>query len=377
MFELSPAEEQRALRLYKDAITIDTMGDCDVLTEETQSRIDELIEQGADSLTIFDELARMDARSPKELEPEWEEARRASGLNALSTTLGAFGKDMFSFENALREIALWTLKFDTVAGLKKVCAAQDIERAVQEDKLGVILNFQNATHIGSDLDKLDFFYNLGIRIIQLTYNDLNLLGAGCTERTDCGLSRFGLKVVERMNELGMMIDVSHTGDRSTMDAIAASEAPVAFTHGMCKALIDHDRAKTDEQMEALAKKGGYFGIVVVPFFITDSQSPTLEHFVDHVDHAVKVMGADKVGVGTDWGTEAPESLRRKMDQELLARLGFEKKHRTSFLATIEGYKSWKDWPNITRGLVSRGYSDQEIKGILGGNFLRIFEDVVG
>jgi membrane dipeptidase len=377
MFELSAAEEQRALRLHKEATVIDTMGEYEVFTAETLKLIDDMIEQGASSLAIFEELYRRDARFPMELEPEWNEARKTSGLNAISTTLGAFGEDMFSFENALKDIANWTRKFDAVDDLVKVTAARDIERAVREDKMGIILNFQNSTHIGSRLDNLDFFYNLGIRIIQLTYNDLNLVGAGCTERTDCGLSKFGLKVVERMNELGMMVDVSHTGYCTTMDAIEASDAPVAFTHTVCKALIDHDRAKTDEQLEALAEKGGYCGIVVVPFFITESDDPTLAHFLDHVDHAVKVMGANKVGVGTDWGTESPEALRKKMDEELMAKLGFEKKHRTTFVATTKGYRDWKDFPNISRGLVSRGYSDEEVKGILGGNFLRIFREVVG
>ncbi|MCJ7625497.1 MAG: dipeptidase [Anaerolineaceae bacterium] len=376
MFKLSPNEEERAVRLHHEAVVIDSLGGYEVLTDAVKQRIDEMIDQDKALTFIFDEIARMNTENPPEKSPQWQEHRQASGVSAISTTMGPFGEEMWSYENAVRDIAAWLYKFDVVDELIKVCSSEDIEYAKQEGKLGIILNFQNTAHIRSNLENLDFFYQLGIRVTQLTYNDLNLVGAGCTERSDCGLSSFGLKVVERMNKLGMLIDVSHTGFQTTMDTIEASDAPVAFTHTVCKAVRDHDRGKTDEQMEALAKKDGYMGIVVVPGFVTDQPHATLEHFLEHVDHAVKVMGADKVGIGTDLA-DAYEPLATKMNRDLLAQLGFREEHMADFNMKIEGYRGFQDFSNLTRGLVTRGYSDDDVKGILGGNFLRLFKEVVG
>jgi membrane dipeptidase len=161
-----------------------------------------------------------------------------------------------------------------------------------------------------------------------------------------------------------------------MDTIEASEVPVAFTHTVCKAVHDHDRGKTDDQLEAIARRNGYVGIVVVPNFITSENEATLEHMMDHIDHAVSIVGADKVGIGTDFAEPYPP-LGEKMNQEVIESLGFEAKHKIDFNRGTKGYRTWRDFINLSRGLVSRGYKDEEIQGILGGNFLRIFREVVG
>jgi membrane dipeptidase len=274
------------------------------------------------------------------------------------------------------DLALWNYKFDVIPELIKITKADDILRAKREGRFGIILNFQNTLHIGSTLDNLDFFYRLGIRQVQMTYNDLNLVGCGCTERVDCGLSRFGLKVVERMNRLGILIDASHCGYSTSLDTIEASAVPVAFTHTVCKAIYNHDRGKTDEELKAIARRNGYVGMALVPNFITADAEATVEHFLDHVDHAVKMVGADKVGIGTDYA-EPYEPLGARMNEEVIASLGFEKKHGIDFNRKTKGYSGWRDYINLSRGLVSRGYNDEEIQGILGGNFLRIFREVVG
>ena len=375
-FNLDATQEERAQRALREAVVIDSLGGYDEPTEQFKRYADELLASGLDYMVIFDRLARFELEHPNELGPEWQEGMRSSGLNALSLTMGPWGKEMFSYEAAVSDLAAWTYKFDTIPDLAKVVKADDIVRAKQAGRFGMILNFQNTTHFGASLDKLEFFYQLGIRQIQLTYNDLNLVGAGCTERTDAGLSRYGLKVVERMNKLGILVDISHSGYKTSMDAIEASEVPVAFTHTFCKAIHNHDRGKTDEQLEAIARKNGYVGIVVVPMFITSDKETTLEHWLDHVDHAVKIVGADKVGIGTDH-TEPYEPIALRMNKDVVSSLGFEAKHAVDFTRKIKGYRNWRDFINLARGLVSRGYNDEEIKGILGNNFLRIFRQVVG
>jgi membrane dipeptidase len=179
-----------------------------------------------------------------------------------------------------------------------------------------------------------------------------------------------------MNELGILIDLSHSGHKTTMDAIEISTKPVVLSHTTCSKIYKHDRASNDDELKAVAQNNGYCGINVIPYLLTSKENhPSLNHFLDHLEHAIKIMGIDKVGVGTDWG-RYPKPLIGRM-KEWTHRLGFREEHNIDTGALTEGWEDWSDWPNITRGLVSRGYSDEEIRGILGGNFLRVFKEVVG
>ena len=172
------------------------------------------------------------------------------------------------------------------------------------------------------------------------------------------------------------MDLSHCSEPTTLDAIEASEVPVAVTHAFCSSVFDHDRGKSDEVIRLLGERHGYFGVLCVPFFITDDPSPTLDHFIAHLEHVVGLIGPERVGIGTDWGVELPPSLVGAMNEEM-RRFGFRAEHRVDWGATLGGYERWQRWPNITRALVDRGYSDEEIVGFLGGNFLRVFEQAVG
>jgi membrane dipeptidase len=180
-----------------------------------------------------------------------------------------------------------------------------------------------------------------------------------------------------MNQLGMVVDLSHCGYQTTIDGIQVSERPVAVTHSFCRALRDHDRGKTDDQLRLLAERDGYLGILAVPHFLGNEAVAPLSLVLDHIDHAVKVMGVHRVGIGTDWGSaspDLPEPLRAGIRQAF-ANMGFRPEHGTALAARPGGayfheFKTYTDWPAITRGLVSRGYSDDEVRGILGQNWLR-------
>ena len=182
-----------------------------------------------------------------------------------------------------------------------------------------------------------------------------------------------------MNELGILVDVSHCGYQTTMDAIKISRAPVAVTHSFCSKVSDHPRSKTDDQLKALADNNGYLGVLAVPFPLTSpGKNASLNDFLDQVEHAVEIMGVDKVGIGTDSGgvvPKTPEPIQAKQRQET-APPGHLRDDRVG-MVSIEGYEDRTEWPNFTRGLVSRGYTDDEIKGFLGGNFLRILKEVIG
>jgi len=377
MIALTAEQESRAAMLHRNALIIDTLsGEPTVFSEAMLIRLKEMAVRAAPTSKILGELDRLgtDALVRGEL-PEYWEWWDASGVDVISTTVAPFGRIPFSYEAALTGLARLTRRFDGLDRLVKVTRAADLER-VRGERHGMILNFQNTTAFGLDLDLLDLFYDLGVRVIQLTYNSRNFVGDGCTERSDGGLSHFGLTVIKRMNERGILIDLSHCGLRTTMDAIRASNRPVAITHSFSRELSAHDRGKTDEIMRALAERNGYFGILIVPFFITAEPTATLEHFLAHVARAIDIMGVGRVGIGTDWGAVFPKTLEALLDAEMV-KFGFRPEHRTRWGARVEGFTSWRDWPNITRALVWRGYSDDEITGILGRNFLRIFRDVVG
>jgi len=382
MFDLSKEYEQRVQRLHEESVVFDSLANhiISLYTDYSQpmlEKLDELIEKNVPTSTILYEMDRMHIKELTSSEScREEEWMKLSGVDAFSMTVGFYGEPHFSYENAVRDIALWTRKFDSVDYLVKATSVKDIYQAKKMGKKAIMMNFQNTDHIGTDLDKLDLFYDLGIRSVQLTYNLQNFVGSGSLERTDAGLTHFGVQVVKRLNELGILVDVSHCGYQTTMDAIDVSSTPVVATHSFCRKIHDHPRGNTDEELKALADNNGYMGIVVYPSFIAPpSRQASIEDFLNHLDHAVEIMGVDKIGIGTDYGKIVPEPLQVRLREEGM-RAGHIKGY-TGGTGTTKGYTNHREWKNFTRGLVSRGYTDDEIKGIIGGNFLRILKEVVG
>ncbi len=383
MFDLSREQEERVQRLHRESIVVDTLAGAGVTlsaeyTPGMLKKANELVKEGAATEVIFQKIERMHAEDlisgKSDIEREWMEL---SGVDVFHITAHN-AISLLPFEGALAGIALWQRKIDSLDYLMKATTLRDIEQAKAQGKRAIIMGFQDTDIVGRDLDKLQLFYDLGIRIIQLTYQLMNFVGSGCTERGDGGLSLFGIEVIKRMNDLGILVDLSHCGHKTTMDAIEVSSCPVAVTHSFSSKLHKHDRGKSDEVMRALAAKSGYFGVLTVPFWLSDlSQKATsLNDVLDHVHYVAEIMGIDKVGIGTDWPGPIPEPMGTRVKQGALAR-GFREAHQVTTDAVVEGFRDRREWSNITRGLVFRGYSDDEIKGILGGNFLRLFKEVVG
>ncbi|MFB0563556.1 MAG: dipeptidase [Candidatus Lokiarchaeia archaeon] len=309
---------------------------------------------------------------------KYVDAWRESGVTCVSWTLGPIYEKPYSFDGVFHNYSFLAHILDNRRDfLVKVLKAEDVEKAFKEGKKGVILNFQSLEHIGNNPDLLDLYYMMGFRIMQLTYNYRNLIGNGCTERGDGGLSNFGLTVIDRINQLGALVDVSHCGPQTSMDAAENSKDPVLATHTFSKKLYEHDRGKTDELLNAIAEKGGYIGVLAVPGFLTSKPKTTIDDWLDHVDYIVNLVGVDHVGIGTDfYGFSLPEPLAVKIS-EFLEVLGFRPEHRASFAQKVEGFENYVKFPNLIEGLVTRGYSEQEIKKIAGENFLRVFRKVVG
>jgi membrane dipeptidase len=305
---------------------------------------------------------------------EWNQC----GVDCVSWTVGPLHSKPYSFEGVFHNFSFMTYILDYRKDFfMKILKAEDIETAKKNGKKGILLNFQSMQHINIDINLVELYYMQGIRVMQLTYNSKNPVGTGCTARRDRGLTEFGIDVVHKMNELGIVVDVSHCGAQTSMDAVNNSKDPIIASHTFSKKLYEHDRGKTDEFLHAIAEKGGYVGVLAIPGFLTVNQITTIEDWLDHVDYIVNLIGIDHVGIGTDYyGFSVPDNLAVKIG-EFMEVLGFRPEHRASFLDKMKGFENYVQFPNLINGLIERGYSDQEIGKIAGSNFLKLFKRVVG
>lgn len=254
----------------------------------------------------------------------------------------------------------------------RVARYRDLEALIRSPKVGVIPGLQNSEHFRTP-DDVKLFYSLGQRVSLLTYNSQNLLGCGSTERRDCGISDFGVAIIEKMNEVGMLVDVSHCGDMTTLQAFELSKKPVAITHSNCRALVDHPRCKTDEAIRKMAATGGVMGITGVRMFVRSSEPTTIEHIVDHVDHVAKLVGVEHVGIGSDCDLSGYDALPAEQNKAL--RAAYKSSYAFRERLDIEGFDHPRKVFDLTEALLRRGYGDADIVGILGGNFRRLLKNV--
>ena len=255
----------------------------------------------------------------------------------------------------------------------------DIAKAKQENKLGVLANVQNSACMERDLKNLDVFYSLGLRQIQLTFNWRNWVGDGCTERTQAGLSYFGVDMVKRMNELGMIVDVGHTGYQSTLDAVEVSDKPIVYSHTNCKALCDHPRNKTDDQIKALARKGGVMGLSCFNWFVSDKPRSTLDDLLNHFDHVAGLVGTDYIGIGSDFSVAGWPGREPDAEWESHRKLYGEREWKTikgRFPPYIDEVNNSRRYHTIAEGLQKRGWKLDDIAKVLGLNFVRVYKDVL-
>ena len=281
------------------------------------------------------------------------------------------------FHETLDNTSAWMRRFrDQSATLSQVRTADDILRAKEQGKVGVALGWQNSSPIENHLDRLELFYEFGVRVIQITYNERNLVGNGCYERVDDGLSNFGVDVVKEMDRLGILVDLSHVGDQTTLEAIELSENPVACTHANARSFFDNPRNKTDDALRILAEKGGVVGANAFPCFLRNEWASTLSDYVDAIDDLVERIGIDHVGIGTDY----TQDQSRDFFKWLLSRQGTIPLEE--WIATFPdpvvhptGMETPDKLAAVSRELQARGYSDEDIEKVLGGNWLRLFRQV--
>ncbi|HQY90598.1 membrane dipeptidase [Caldilinea sp.] len=255
--------------------------------------------------------------------------------------------------------------------IMQVVDVADIGAAKTSGRVGLILGFQDTAPIGDKLQLLAVYRALGVRIVQLTYNHCNRVGCGCLEADDSGLTPFGHAVVGEMNRLGMLIDLSHCGPRTTRDAIEASQHPVAITHANPLARCPNPRNKSDDALLALAARGGIVGAVAFAPMLTCDMHATLDDYLDTIDYLVNLVGIDHVGLGPDFMEEMPAEIAaqalRGMRPEVVKQF--------ASVTPTTGFASIAECANVTHGLLARGYPPDDVRKLIGGNWLRLYQAV--
>ena len=302
----------------------------------------------------------------------FEEAR-AGGVDSIHVTIAYWENTNEAQEN----IDLWQKRFEDHADLiMPVKKASDIQAAKKDGKIGIILGFQNCSPIEDDLRKVAMLHERGVRIMQLTYNNQTLLATGCYEDGDSGVTRMGREVIKEMNRVGMVIDMSHSAEISTLQAIDLSERPIAITHANPSRWHDALRNKSDNVLKALAQSGGMIGFSMYPFHLKNGPDCSLDDFCGMIIDTAEFMGINNIGIGSDlcqnWGYETLEWMRSGK-WTLNPDYGEGSSKNADWPRQPEWFKSSKDFGNIVKGLADKGMAQTDIEKVMGGNWYRFFE----
>jgi membrane dipeptidase len=299
------------------------------------------------------------------------EAMRGGGLSAANCTCSVWE----NFRDTCANLAHWERWFSEHGDLiVKVRTTADIARAKRDGKVGVILGFQNTSAFEDRLETIAFFKAVGVGIAQMTYNTQNLVGSGCYESRDGGLSDWGREVVAEMNRVGMLCDLSHVGPNTSRDVILASSKPVAYTHCLPAGLKAHPRNKSDDELRFIAEHGGFVGVTMFPPFLARGPEARVDDVVAAIDYVIDLVGEDCVGIGTDFTQGHGEAFfewitRDKGDARKLTEFG-----EISF---PDGLQTLADWPNLTAAMAHAGWPEDKIRKVLGRNWLRLLDAVWG
>lgn len=320
------------------------------------------------------------ADRPESLPPDQAERFRSSGITVFHPAVGWGGPD--AYLDALR----FFMRYNAlIAGREdvflRIDSAADLARVKETGRIGLLLGAQNSDHFvkpGMDprdiLRTVDEFHGYGQRVSQLTYNTQTWFGNGATERTDTGLSDLGVELVGRMNKVGMAVDTSHCGDRTTLDAFEVSSKPVLVTHSNVRALAGgHPRCKPDEVIRAVGRSGSVFGVTGVRMFVKAEEPTTVEDFLEHIDYIARMTGIEHVGIGSDMDLDGYDDL--PPEQRAAIRAGYSEKYAFREKLDIDEIAHPKRMFDVTEGLIRRRYTDGHILGVLGGNWQRVLTEI--
>jgi membrane dipeptidase len=296
---------------------------------------------------------------------------QAGGVTAANCTCCVWE----GFEDTMLNVARWKRLIAENADLvMQVYRTADIAEAKQTGKVGIVLGWQNTSGYGDNLDTVPLFAELGVRIVQLTYNTANSVGDGCYESVDRGLTDFGRDLIAAMNRAGVLIDLSHVGPKSAENAIKASAKPVAYSHCAPAGMKNHPRNKSDEQIRSIAQQGGFVGVTMFPAFLGRGAQSNIDDYVEAIEYVINLAGEEQVGIGTDMTQDQPPEFFRWITHDK----GNGRK-LVDFGTALElgGFGRLRDFPNLTESMERRGWSEVRIERVLGRNWLRLLTEVWG
>jgi membrane dipeptidase len=304
-------------------------------------------------------------------------AVRQSGITAINCTISTP-----DFEETLNNLARIQKLVDDYSDTFLIVRCQsDVARSKVEKKLGIMLDFQQTAFLEENPERIGTFRKLGVRIMQLTYNNRSIFGDGCLDPSNTGLSKTGIDAVKKMNELGIALDLSHGGYRTISEGIAQSSKPVLISHSGCAGVYAHPRNVPDEILKSLADRGGYFGVYLMPYLIASPTVPTREHVLDHLVHAINVCGGDHVGIGSDGGIQKivlTPAMKASFDRVIASRkqagVAAPGEDRFPYVPDVNGPDHMQV---IAEELAKRGQPASIIEKVLGANFLRVIGEIWG
>jgi membrane dipeptidase len=380
-FGLSEAQEAHARRLHAESVVIDMLWWGPVTYRSFTLEMEEQLKgmyarHQSPGQAVWDSFYLAGRMAVAGEFPEYEEVWRASGL-----TGGHFPLRVGTPEVLLTSASHLNRLVDGLSWVRKALTAQDFVEAKRAGQLAYLVQAQPIEPIARDLILLEQAHAFGLRMLMLTYNAQDLVGSGCTDRTNGGVTYFGREVIGFCNALGIVVDTAHSAERTTIDACRFSSKPVVASHNGAKGVYRHDRSKSDDEIKAIADTDGVIGVFTDAFFLSGSpEQYTMSTWLDHVDYIAGLVGWQHVGIGTDSPFAGPKWAVAKMG-EWSSTTGFRpEEHQTDPMTVthnLVGFDDYRDLLNLTRGLVARRYTDEQIRGILGGNVLRVFEQVVG
>ncbi|OED46065.1 peptidase M19 [Endozoicomonas sp. (ex Bugula neritina AB1)] len=277
----------------------------------------------------------------------------------------------------LMRISEWNRHFEENADLiMPIKSANDIRRAKQQGKVGVMFGAQNCSPVEDDIGMVEVMRELNLMVMQLTYNNQSLLASGCYEAVDSGVTRFGRQVIQEMNRVGMVIDMSHSSERSTLEAIEISQRSIVISHANPTSFHPARRNKSDTVLKALAESGGLLGFSLYPFHLKNGPDCTLEQFCDMVASTADLMGIDHIGIGSDLCQEQPLSVLEWMRNGRWSKeidYGEGSSSNANWPTPLPWFKDSRDFPNLTQGLLNRGFHQEEVAKIMGLNWLNFLD----
>lgn len=381
----SARDLQHGLELHDDSIVFDSYGFAPRAAIDGDT-MKALVEAGGSTAEIKDlrEDMSMTRRATDDIErAEFETAWRASGVTCIYQNAGEEGQAPMTL---IKRLARFTYITDLMKDfVSKAVLPDDIEEAKREGRHCLYLTgngvplAQEWRTVPEELGYVRIFFQLGIRMMHLTYQRRNMIGDGCGETSNAGLSDFGRSATAEMNRIGITPDCAHSGWQTSLEAAKVSSKPVVASHTTCGALHPHIRSKPDNVLKAIVESGGYAGICCIPRYLR--KTGDIAELLNHIDHISQTFGADHVAIGTDVSYTSPNAAA---EQKKVPRTGKKRDEfrslwpKDDYVTTPEANQSvaWTNWPLFTVGLVQRGYSDDDIRKIIGGNVMRVARETL-